>query len=461
MLQVSIDDTEVEPGHVYEWRLTNTRMHGGAGRRVTGYNQVKHFSVAQHTHEVGEDFPSYAAVTFDLPGPVDLDALGAALLHFLRRHEVLRCLYRPGAGDLIGEVLDPDDIELKLVDKGRIDSAGEVRAYLHEFFQGVDALRWPLIVMGAVVREASTTVHFSWEHLVTDGLSNPLAVRDIATAYAAYTRGEQPELPKVGSYLDFSHEERQRNRDLRSDDERLDHWREFMSRSGDFFPRFPLDLGTEPGRFYPSVHDTVTLLDDVGTDALEASCQEAGGKLFEGLLAAVAVAIREEGGPEVYRGLMPINQRGRGTYAHSVGWFINTMPIEFPVPQGADFPEILGHVHTAVTHQRRHTDVHFVQAWRLLAPTEYAALHFWPHAVNFFSYSDYRRSPGSEHHATWRPRLHAWLERHNGIILWLHRNDTGLHLNSVYVDTVQARHTKTGLVSALGRTLTNIVRSQY
>ncbi|MBC3843708.1 hypothetical protein GXW82_36325 [Streptacidiphilus sp. 4-A2] len=323
----------------------------------------------------------------------------------------------------------------------------------------MDPLGWPLIVMGAVVRETSATVHFSWDHLVTDGLSNPLAVRDIATAYAAYARGGQPELPEAGSYLDFSREERQLNQALSADDERLEHWKGFMARSGDFFPRFPLELGTEPGYFYPSVHDTVTLLDAAGTAALEARCQEAGGKLFTGLLAAVGVAIREEGGPDVYRGLMPLNERGSGAYAHSVGWFINTMPIEFPVPEGTDFPGLLGHVRAAVDVQRRHSDVHFVEAWRLLAPAEYASMHYWPHAVNFFSYSDYRRSPGAEHHASWRPRLHVWLERHNGIILWLHRNDEGLHLNSAYVDTPEAGRTKTGLVSALGRTLTNIVRS--
>ncbi|MFI9329331.1 condensation domain-containing protein [Kitasatospora sp. NPDC052868] len=462
MLQASIDDTEVEPGHVYEWRLTAPRMRGGgsgAGRRTTGYNQVKHFAVAQHTHDAGETVPTYVATTFELPGPVELDALGAALLHFVRRHEVLRCRYRTSAGDLIGEALDPDDIELKLVDVGRLDSADEVRAYLHEFFQGVDPLGWPLIVMGAVVREASATVHLSWDHLVTDGLSNPLAVRDIATAYTAYARNEQPELPQAGSYLDFSREERELNRALTADDERLEHWRGFMARSGDFFPRFPLDLGTRPGRFYPTAHDTVTLLDDAATAALETRCQEAGGKLFTGLLAAVGVAIREQGGPDVYRGLMPINERGRGTYAHSVGWFINTVPIEFPVPEGTDLPDLLAHVHAAVDLQGRYSDVHFVKAWRLLSPAEYASMHYWPHAVNFFSYSDYRRSPGAEHHTTWRPRLHVWLERHNGIILWLHRNDTGLHLNSAYVDTVVARRTKADLVSALVRTLTNIVRS--
>lgn len=459
MLQASIDDTEIAPGHVYQWRLNSPQGRGEAARKDTGLNQVKHFTVAQRAYAADQGIPTYVATTFELPGPIDLVALEAALLYFVRRHEVLRCLYEPLAGGLSGDVLDPDDVSLTRTEVGPIGSADEVGKYLHEFFQEVGPFDRPLIVMGAVVRDDSATVHFSWDHLVTDGLSNPLAVRDIATAYTAFTRGERPELPRAGSYLDFARQERQLNGPLSADDERLDHWKGFISRNGGFFPRFPLELGTESGRFYPSVHDTVTLLSATDTDRVESRCQDAGGKLFMGLLAAVGVSIRARGGPDVYRGLMPLNERGRDTYAHSVGWFINTMPIEFPVREGMDFPEVIGQVKEAVALQRRHSQVHFVKAWQLLAPKDYASMHYWPHAVNFFSYSDFRRSPGAEHHASWRPRLHVWTARHNGLCLWLHRNDAGLHLNTAYVDTADARRTKADLTETIERTLSGVARS--
>lgn len=462
MLQASIDETQIDPGHVYQWRLTSAHAPGGeadAARKDTGLNQVKHFAVAQRAYAEDQGIPTYVATTFELPGPLDLVALEAALLHFVRRHEVLRCLYSPLAGGLFGEVLDPDAVSLTRTEVGPIDTTDDVRKYLHDFFQEVGPLHWPLMVMGAVVRDDSATVHFSWDHLVTDGLSNPLAVRDIATAYTAYTRGEEPQLPPAGSYLDFGRQERQSNGALGAGDERLDHWKGFIARNGGFFPRFPLELGTESGRFYPAVHDTVTLLSAADTDLLESRCQEAGGKLFMGLLAAVGVSLRALGGPDVYRGLMPLNERGRGTYAHSVGWFINTMPIEFPVRAEMDFPEVIRHVEEAVALQRRHSEVHFVKAWQLLAPEAYASMHYWPHAVNFFSYSDFRRSPGAEHHASWRPRMHVWTARHNGICLWLHRNDAGLHLNTAYVDTAEARRTKADLTETIAQTLSGVARS--
>ncbi|MER5862964.1 condensation domain-containing protein [Kitasatospora sp. NPDC002040] len=461
MLQVAIEDIEVGPGHVYEWALTSLRTDGGeaaAGQRsITGFNQAKHFTVAQHAQSVNDPVRSYVAGTFTLPGPVDLDALEASILDFVRRHEVLRSVYHPLAGDVSCDILRPDEVALERSCAGRLDSAEEVRRHLHATFKRVDTLAWPLIVMGVVLHEDSATVYFSCDHLVTDGLSTVIAVNDISSAYAARTLGRPRAAAEVGSYLAFSRDQRRQNRALDADDERLDHWRGFIARSGSFFPRFPLELGVEPGRLYTSVNETEHLLDADETAALESHCRTAGGRLSMGLLAALAMAIRAEGGPEVYRGLMPVNERGRGEYAEAVGWFINTLPIEFAVGPGSSFTEVLANAEQALATMRAHADVHFVKAWRLLAPVEYANLRFWPHAVNFFSYLDFRRTPGAEHHGALRPRTHVWVSGCNGLLLWLHRNDDGLHLNSIYVDTPQAARTKSALVHTLTRTL----RSAY
>ncbi|GAA2832714.1 condensation domain-containing protein [Kitasatospora paracochleata] len=463
MLQVAIEDVRIDPGDVYEWNLVSPGMRsspgGGPTRRIAGYNQAKHFTVAQHAQSVNDPISSYVAGTFELPGPVDLDALEAALLHLVRRHEVLRAVYRPLVGDLSCDVLEPDELALKRVEVGRLGTESEVRAHLHETFTRVDTLSWPLIVMGAVVRAESTTVFFSCDHLVTDGLSTPIAINDIATAYEAFRAGREPELPDTGSYLEFSREQRRRNRAMHADDERLDHWREFIDRSGSFFPRFPLELGVGSGGLHPPVNETEVLLTDRQVEELDAACRAAGGRLFMGLLAAVAVALRDEGGPEVYRGLMPINERGRGPYAEAMGWFINTMPIEFPVARGTGFAELLADVGRAYATVQAHVDVHFVKAWRLLAPVEYSTIRYWPYAVNFFSYLDFRRTPGAAHHEEWQPRMHVWVSRCNGILFWLYRNDSGLHVNSIYVDTPEARRTKAGLVGRLGRTMEDFLRS--
>lgn len=429
---------------------------------MAGYNQVKHFAVADRAQSMNEPIRSYVAATFDLVGPVDLDALGEALLHLVRRHEVLRTVYQPLGGDLSCEIIGVDEIALKHVEAGTLETPEEVGAHLHRAFQEVDTLSWPLIAMGAVVRDDSATVWFSCDHLVTDGLSSAIAVNDIVGAYRALSTGEAAgpavgpaaDPVEAGSYLEFSRSQRRTNQAMNAEDARLDYWRAFIDRNGGLFPRFPLDLGVEPGRLYPPVAATERLLTSREVEAFEAVCRAHGGRLSMGLLAAQAIALRGQGGPRTYRGLVPVNERGRGAYAQSMGWFINTLPIEFRTGDGPDFGEALAAAQCAYAESRSHAGVHFVEAWRLLAPAEYARLNFWPHAVNFFSYIDFRRMPGAEHHRAQRARMHVWVSGCNGILHWLHRTDDGLHVNTIHVDTPQAGAANRALLDGFTRIVT-------
>ncbi|MET9428950.1 condensation domain-containing protein [Streptomyces sp. NPDC003036] len=459
MLQVSVKDTKIRPGKAHRWHLVPVSGDGPpAVPRMAGYNQAKHFAVARHARTVNEPVRSYVAATFEITGPVDLDALGESLLHLVRRHEVLRAFYEPLGEDLSCKVLAPGEVALKHVESDQLDTSEQAGAYLHQAVREVETLSWPLIAMGAVVRDDSATVWFSCDHLVTDGLSTAIAVNDIAGAYRALTAGEALPVAEAGSYLEFSRSQRRRNQDLHSDDPRLDYWRDFTRRNGGLFPRFPLDLGTLPGRLYAPVTTTERLLDAQGVEAFEAACRDLGGRLSMGLLAALATAVREEGGPAVYRGLMPVNERGKGVYAQSMGWFINTLPIEFAVGGAERFAGTLAAAHTAYAHMQAHREVHFVQAWRLLAPAEYARLHYWPHAVNFYSYIDFRRMPGAAYHTGLQARMHVWVSGCNGILHWFHRADDGLHVNTIHVDTPQARTTHAGLLRALTHTVTTALQ---
>ncbi|KOG85870.1 condensation domain-containing protein [Streptomyces varsoviensis] len=466
MIQVSVEHVDIAPGNAVEWTLLSAEASGPAPETApyqdghTSYNQAKHFTVAQSAREADDPIRAYVAGSFELRGPVDRGALGAAFLHLVRRHEVLRCTFQQLVGDVRCEPGAPESMELKEEDLGFIDSPDGVREYLHRTFQRIDPLVWPLIVMGAILRDDGATVWFACDHLVTDGLSTPIAVRDLATAYEAYAAGHTPDLPETGSYLAFSRAQRERNESLTTaDDPRLARWRRFMAEGGAFFPPFPLDIGVEQGRLHPSANETERLLDSDETRDLEAVCHDAGGKLFMGLLGAVGVALRKEGGPDVYRCIMPVSERQRGPYEHTMGWLINTMPLAFSVADGQDLRAVLANVTEAFAELQLHLDVPFVKAWQLLAPTEFAAIRSWPYAVNFFSYLDFRRAPGAEHHVRRNARKHVWASRHNGLCFWLHRCDTGLYINTLYADTPPARAVKTALTATLGRTVKNLART--
>ncbi|WP_052851162.1 condensation domain-containing protein [Streptomyces avicenniae] len=460
MLQIPVEDLEIAPGHAMEWKVI-TATRGSAGparpRPAASYIQEDHFAVARVMDRENVPCPSSVGGSFEIQGSLDREALGAALLHFVRRHDVLRCVFR-AEGDALGvEVLDPEEIKLDLVDVGPFTSHAAVGAYVHRFLQGTDTLRGPWFVMGAVERARSTTVYFACDHLVTDGVSTALVIEDIATAYEALSRGREVALPETGSYLDFAEQDRRRGRSLGQDDARLDYWKGFMERNGGIFPRFPLDLGVEPGALYPVVNETHALLTGEKPDVFEARCRAAEGSLPAGVLTALAVGLHREGGPGTYRGLLPVSRRNRHVYAHSMGWYVNTLPVEFSVAGATDFAATVSSVGSALAVMLKSVNVPFVRLPELLTPDRPRS-RSWPFAVNFFSFLDFRKTPGAALHAARKAHGHVWAERSNGVFLWFHRNDAGLYVNTAYADTPQARRTMTGLVRTVRLIMEGVVR---
>ncbi|MEU9086005.1 condensation domain-containing protein [Streptomyces sp. NPDC048357] len=463
MRQFPLEMHHVAPGRVVEWRLRSASAEAGGtddpASRKASFNQDKHFTVAEESRAADDPVASWVAVTFEVTGPLDEDALAQSLLSFVRRHEVLRCAFRRLAGELACEPFDPAGLALDPLDVGTFETAELLNGFLVERFrQSIDTLSWPLFIMGAVIREDSATVYLTFDHIVCDGMSMPIVAREVMTTYEGLCRGEDVELPPAPSYLDFADEQRRRYLSIDASDERLDYWKAFMGPAGEFFPRFPLNLGVEPDRMYPIVNEASLLLDAGEAEVFEKTCLTVGGKPFMGVLASVAVCLREAGGPGGYRGLMPVSERGRDTWTNSVGWFVNTMPIEFDASPGRDFAQVMASVRAGFTEMIGHVDVPFVRAWELLAPKEFAA-RSWPHPVNFFSYIDMRKCPGAERHEEWRPTTHVWSARANGACSWFQRDTDGLHMNSLYVDTPAARRTMGDFQEVLRRTLQEIVRS--
>ncbi|WP_234045424.1 condensation domain-containing protein [Streptomyces adelaidensis] len=452
--------------------LTKQSPHDGenlepASAKSASFNQDKHHSSSEATRSTNDGIASSIAVTFEITGRLDTAALESALLLLVRRHEVLRCEFQRLAGDLSCTALAPESISLEAEEVGHFHSGEDLHTHLDKTFKSVDTLSWPLFLMGAVVRKTSSTVYLCFDHIVCDGLSMPVVANELQTVYAALTTCRSPELPFAGSYLTFGDDQRRRYASLRPDDGRLAYWKDFIRGNDGFFPRFPFDLGVTKDTLYPLVNRSLPLLDADRTADLAAGARAAGGSVFTAVLAAAATAQHRFGGPGVYRGLLPVSERTEGPapWQHSIGWFVNTMPIEFQVGEmgtmgsvdggGADHAATIARARAAYGELQRHVGIPFVRAWELLDPESFSR-HQWPFPVNFFSYIDFRRTPGGDQHPLWNPMLHVWAARGNGISHWFHRTATGLHVNLLHVDTPQAHDISDALHHELVQVLLEI-----
>ncbi|MEU9993647.1 amino acid adenylation domain-containing protein [Streptomyces sp. NPDC048045] len=122
------------------------------------------------------------SVAFAVDGHLDASRLDAALTAVLRRHEALRTVYRSDGARLVKRVAGPDEFRLALV---RTESAGEPT---EDDLAPVTAVPFALdggpMLRAALFRSPDRDVFcVTAHHLVFDGVSAPVLLRELATAY--------------------------------------------------------------------------------------------------------------------------------------------------------------------------------------------------------------------------------------------------------------------------------------
>jgi amino acid adenylation domain-containing protein/non-ribosomal peptide synthase protein (TIGR01720 family) len=142
----------------------------------------------------------------------DLDpaALRAAWEGVVRRHTVLRTRFAWQELDEPHQVV-MREVELPWVEEDWralpvADHAARLDEYLRsERERGFELDRAPLLSFG-LFRTGEREWEFVWthHHLVSDGWSNPLLLREVFALYAAQTRGERLELPRPRPYAEYA-----------------------------------------------------------------------------------------------------------------------------------------------------------------------------------------------------------------------------------------------------------------
>lgn len=148
------------------------------------------------------------ALTLDLVGPVDVDALTGAVRDVVRRHETLRTVY-PLVGDRPVQVIVPAEQALAVVEIAArtVDPAHVDVAIADVTGRGFDLMTEPGVQAGILRVDADRHVlAVAIHHMNADGASLAPLTRDLATAYAARLRGVAPHLGHATDidYTDWS-----------------------------------------------------------------------------------------------------------------------------------------------------------------------------------------------------------------------------------------------------------------
>ncbi|MFN2413808.1 MAG: condensation domain-containing protein, partial [Pyrinomonadaceae bacterium] len=151
-----------------------------------------------------------------LSGRLDVDVLRRSLEEVARRHEALRTRFVTVDDEPV-QVIEPSAaVELPLIDLSRLDAdaRGErVRELADEAARlGFDLAQGPLW-RASVVRlgEEEHVLLYTMHHIISDGWSMGVLVREMGLLYDAYSRGVAPSLPELPiQYADYALWQRER-----------------------------------------------------------------------------------------------------------------------------------------------------------------------------------------------------------------------------------------------------------
>ncbi|HEU0178137.1 MAG TPA: amino acid adenylation domain-containing protein, partial [Blastocatellia bacterium] len=304
-------------------------------------------------------------------GRLDVGALRASINSVVARHEALRTRFVATDGEP-AQIIEPEvEIELAETDlrgiEGERREAELKRLARAEAVAPFDLSRAPLLRARLVrLAEQEQALLAVMHHIVSDGWSLGVFVKELAEFYGAAARGGRADLPELPvQYGDYAVWQREMMAGERSE-EQLRYWRERLKDAGELL-ELPTDRPRPPVQSFRGASEIVQLPADLHKSLMELSRQEEA-TIFMTLLAGFrALLYRYTGQRRISVGT-PIAGRTHQELEGLIGFFVNTLVLSTDVQGDQSFRELLRQVKEVATDAYAHQDTPFERLVEELAP---------------------------------------------------------------------------------------------
>jgi amino acid adenylation domain-containing protein len=311
------------------------------------------------------------AVALRLGGALDLPVLQAALAEIVRRHEILRTTFARRDGEPRQEIAPALALPLPVVDLSGLAAAARGAEALHWLRAAAerpfDLARGPLLRALLVrVDAADWRALFALHHIVSDGWSNDVLVRELGVLYAAFAAGRPAPLPALPiQYADFAEWQRATlgGEALAA---QMVYWRERLAGA-------PPLLALPTDRPRPALQrnrgdDLRRALAAARVHDLAAFCRAQGATLFMGLVAGFATLLgRYTGRSDVPVGT-PVAGRNRLEVEGLIGLFVNSLVLRPDLASDPSFRAVVERTREVTLGAFAHQDLPYEKLVEELAP---------------------------------------------------------------------------------------------
>lgn len=328
-------------------------------------------------NQLAPDNPFYnVPAAIRLSGYLDLGALKQSFNEIVRRHEALRTTFKEVEGQPVQVTASQLHLVLPVIEV-QAASTQEQEAIARQlaneearypFDLSTDSLlRVKLLKLNDTEHVLLLTLH----HIVADGWSLSVLIRELGTLYAALSQGQESTLPELPiQYADFAHWQRQW---LQGDvlKKQLTYWR---SQLKDITSLDLPSISTASQNYsrpsiptYRGTTHPFQLPADL-TKALEALSQQEGVSLFMTLLAAFKVLLHRYTRQDDIVVGSPIANRHHSELEGLIGFFVNSLVLRTNLSGNPTFRDLLGRVREVALGAYAHQDLPFEKLVEELDP---------------------------------------------------------------------------------------------
>jgi len=306
-----------------------------------------------------------------LHGPLNIDALERTLNEIVRRHESLRTVFREEHGIAVQVIQPEQNIALPVLSLAGLSEADQKteveQLATAEARKSFDLTRGPLLRTRLLrLGGEDHVLIFTLHHIISDGWSLGVLVREAKAIYAAYTQGLESPLPELSlQYADYAVWQRGW---LKGDllEQHLAYWKKQL----DLMPPV-LELPGDRPRPRELRHRGGILnvqLPESLSEELRALSQREGVTLYMLLLAAFQTLLyRYTSQTDIVVG-SPIANRQNTEIEPLIGFFVNTLVLRVDLSGDPSFRELLERVQEVTLDAYEHQDIPFEMLVEELQP---------------------------------------------------------------------------------------------
>ncbi|MFP4438854.1 MAG: amino acid adenylation domain-containing protein [Chloroflexaceae bacterium] len=300
-------------------------------------------------------------VSLRLHGALDVAALEQALNLIVRRHEGLRTTFTSERGRPVAQVTPYAPVALARTDLTDLPP-DEHDAALHQCMvneiQPPFDLARPLYRLRLIrVGPEEHLLLFTMHHIVSDGWSVGVLLRELERFYNGFARGETPEVADLPiQYADFAHWQREQLQGPALE-HLLTYWRQQLAGAPPHL-ELPTDFPRPAVQTFAGAHQTLTLPAAL-VKQVEAMSRAAGATSFMTLLAVFKLLLARQSGQEDIVIGLPIAGRTRVETEGLIGFFINNLVLRTDLAGNPTFREVLQRVRATALGAYEHQDLPF------------------------------------------------------------------------------------------------------